>query len=430
MLGLNFLINEDVNKASDPFDDIQKKAFYVILRMTVAAFILSLSTNLLEWSWTLFDTILYSSMGLILLATYILLRNNLYLFAVLLFIFSSVSLMFVLAVLDQVVYISSLFSLVMVMISIIVLKSQRLHLLIGFLLFIQQTAIFYILCQDYSFANTENFGENSHFNFLPRSIVYGCFYWFAFAMTFSLKWQITRSAVALRVKNKEIQNSYVEMEKFGHVISHDLKSPIRNMTNFAGLISKKLKTEQYEKVDEYASIIQDSGAKAIHLIDDVLTFSKLKNDDQQELKSSIDLDTMLLEVENDLLPLYPKSVVKFNQLGEIKGNYSKLKILFQNLIENGLKYNESENPIIRITRQVNGEEDSIKIEDNGIGIDEKHFKSIFEPFKRLHNDAAYSGTGIGLASCRSIVEEHLNGDLMVSSDFNKGSVFTIKLPIG
>ncbi len=427
--GLNSILNFGVSETSQPFEAIQKRTFNIILLMVFFFAIVSLFTNIIQQSWLFYDTVLYSNIIIVLAITYLLLYKGYFEGAVILFLTLGSVIMFVFSLMCNSIYTSSLSSLVLVMIAITVLDSQKNQLVLAVLIFVQQVVLFYTVGTDYSFAGFTNSASDVDFFPLERSIVYLCFYWFLFAMVFSLKKQIAHSAIQLNMKNEEIKDAYNEMEKFGHVISHDLKSPIRNMTNFAGLISRKLKTNQYEKVEEYAKIIQDSGAKAIHLIDDVLTFSKLNNDEQQELKSTIGLDALLIEVENDLLPLYPKSVVKFNQLGEITGNYSKLKILFQNLIENGLKYNQSHNPIIRIIRHKDKAEDYIRIEDNGIGIDEKHYALIFEPFKRLHNETAYAGSGIGLASCKSIVNEHLGGSLTVSSAPNEGSVFTIQLPL-
>lgn len=427
--GLDSVINIGVSPSSRPFDAIQKRTFNIILLMSFLFIALSLSTNIVDRSWLVFDTILYSSAFATLITSFILLRNGFFKTSVILFLTFYSATMFLLALITNHVYLSSLCTLVLVMIAIIVLKSQKLQIAIAVLLFLQQVVIFFILGSDYSFGGVDHSSANNKFKPVERSIVYFCFYWFLFSMTFSLKRQITKSASLLKLKNQEIQDSYTEMEKFGHVISHDLKSPIRNMTNFAGLISKKIENNQLERVGEFSEIIQNNGAKAIHLIDDVLQFSKLKQETQQELKSSVDLDLLMHEIENDILMLYPQSVLKSENLGQLFGNYSKVKTLFQNLIENGLKYNNSPDPMISIKRQTIVNMDIISIQDNGIGINEKHYSIIFEPFKRLHDDSSYAGNGIGLASCKSIVEEHLGGHLSISSQIDKGSIFTINIPV-
>lgn len=426
--GNNPVLKNDVSTSNIPFEVIQKRTFNIILIMVSAFTIISLSTNIIQKSWVLFDTVFYSSVALILSISFVLLRFNYFVVSVILFLIFSSTLLFVVSLMGQEIFLTSLSTPILVMISIVVLTSQKLHVIISLLLFIQQIVLFIILDYDYSFAGKSHLAASIDFDATGKSIVYLCFHWFLFIMTFSLKRQIKQSAVNLKLKNKEIQTAYLEMEKFGHVLSHDLKSPIRNMTNFAGLISKKIENNQFERVGEFSTIIQNSGTKAINLIDDVLEFSKLNNKAKQELISSVDLNLVLNEIEKDLSPLYPKSVFKFEQLGQLVGNPSKIKILFQNLIENGLKYNKNPNPIIKIKRQTLNDTDIVSIEDNGIGINEKHYYTIFEPFRRLHDDSTYSGTGIGLASCKSIVEEHLGGKLSLSSRVDRGSIFTINIP--
>jgi light-regulated signal transduction histidine kinase (bacteriophytochrome) len=122
------------------------------------------------------------------------------------------------------------------------------------------------------------------------------------------------------------------------------------------------------------------------------------------------------------------AVIQFDNLPTIQANKAQIQQLFQNLIENGIKYNESDEPTLNI--YVNRTENNLQIifEDNGIGIPEAYHEQIFDMFKRLHNNSTYQGTGIGLAICKKIMEVH-HGTISVASQESQGSKFILHFPM-
>ncbi|MFK7931882.1 MAG: ATP-binding protein, partial [Saprospiraceae bacterium] len=121
-------------------------------------------------------------------------------------------------------------------------------------------------------------------------------------------------------------------------------------------------------------------------------------------------------------------IIITNPLPSVFANRSSIVLLFQNLLENAIKYNQSDVPTVKISSQKQVGSFSIVIEDNGIGISQEYHDEIFVMFARLHSQQTYEGTGLGLATCKKIVDQ-LNGTISLSSEINKGSVFTINLPL-
>jgi light-regulated signal transduction histidine kinase (bacteriophytochrome) len=121
------------------------------------------------------------------------------------------------------------------------------------------------------------------------------------------------------------------------------------------------------------------------------------------------------------------AVIKSTALPKIKGNFAQFYLILKNLIENGIKYNESTSPTVEITWSPRGDQQRISVSDNGIGIDPKYHQKIFGMFKRLHNRNNYSGTGIGLAICYKIAKR-LGGEISIDSTENKGSTFHLDFP--
>ena len=231
----------------------------------------------------------------------------------------------------------------------------------------------------------------------------------------------------LRIKNKEL-------EQFAYTVSHDLKQPARNIASFATLLEKQLNKNYNLSTMELESLsFINKGARQMQtLIDELLNFSRLNNNEAEAFQP-VNLNDLLEIIKNNLYQQIRENKAKiiFENLPEdIPAVKFKLMQLFQNLISNGIKFRtEERDPIITVSAKKVAENWQIKIEDNGIGIKENHFHQIFELFNRLHTQEEYTGTGIGLATCKKIVEQH-HGQLWVESIYGKGSCFYFTLPVG
>jgi light-regulated signal transduction histidine kinase (bacteriophytochrome) len=134
-------------------------------------------------------------------------------------------------------------------------------------------------------------------------------------------------------------------------------------------------------------------------------------------------------IRTSLKQLYPNSEITLKTNGQLFSSRTNLTILFQNLIENGIKYNKSGIKRIELDFHEQETQNVITVKDNGIGIPDEYQNQIFKLFSRLHSDGEFEGTGIGLSTCKKIVEEHLNGELTLSSNPNEGTTFRIDIPI-
>jgi light-regulated signal transduction histidine kinase (bacteriophytochrome) len=165
------------------------------------------------------------------------------------------------------------------------------------------------------------------------------------------------------------------------------------------------------------------------LIRDLLAYSGVDS------RSRPFVQTSFLNVFNDVIALLAPSIrdsmgqVTCGDLPTVIGDHSQLVQLMQNLIGNGLKYHGDKPPHVHVSAERKGDEWTLSVRDNGIGIEAKHYERIFEMFKRLHDQKEYPGTGIGLAICRRVVERH-NGRIWLESEPGHGSVFHFTIPEG
>lgn len=232
-----------------------------------------------------------------------------------------------------------------------------------------------------------------------------------------------------RLKQK-IDEQRSELENFGKVLAHDLKAPTRTIKSYMDLVQKAIDKQQYEKISDYYKHIKKSADHMDKLVDTLGEYSKI--DGAYIEFHTLAMTTILECVLNNLSQILQEKNAKVTydkclQDIMIHCNEPQLVQLLQNLIANGIKYCESEVPAVHVEAEDIGSEWKIIVNDNGIGIPKEYYQHIFEPFKRLHGNEKYEGTGLGLATCKKIVERH-KGAIWCESEEGKGTKFFFTLP--
>lgn len=216
-----------------------------------------------------------------------------------------------------------------------------------------------------------------------------------------------------------------ELERFAFVCSHDLQEPLRMITSFSEKLQLHIGDglKHDEKGQKYFNFITDGATRAQGLISDILTYSSLDRDAQQLQPTSMNL--IVDQVQATLISSLEqgKCIITSDDLPVITGNITQFFQLFQNLINNSLKYQSEESIAeVHISAEDTGTHWTFSIRDNGIGIDSRHLSKIFDVFQRLHRRTEYAGTGVGLSICKKIVERH-GGNIWVESKKGHGSTF-------
>ncbi|MDD4202333.1 MAG: PAS domain S-box protein [Candidatus Omnitrophica bacterium] len=226
----------------------------------------------------------------------------------------------------------------------------------------------------------------------------------------------------------ELKRSNESLEQFAFVASHDLQEPLRMITSYLTMLAKRTSSSLDDKSNEYLNHAIDSANYMHVLIKDLLEYSRIKKGDEKDL--TVSLNSVLEKVKHNLEPSIraanAKVIVK--NLPSVLGDEMRYIQLFQNLISNGLKFkSEKREPVIEISVEDTGVFWLFVIKDNGIGIAKKDFDKIFRVFARLSSEDKYSGTGIGLAICKNVVES-LGGTIWVESVKDEGSSFCFTIP--
>ena len=231
----------------------------------------------------------------------------------------------------------------------------------------------------------------------------------------------------LKERAEELAASNSELEQFAYVASHDLQEPLRMVTSFLQLLEKKYEGQLDETAKQYIQFAVDGSERMKRLILDLLEYSRVNTNREKRTNTPISniitqvLDTYACKI------IESKAIVKVSLMPVANVNTLQMTQLFQNLIGNALKYNRSTQPEIEIGYEELADCYQFFVKDNGIGIDPKFYERVFIIFQRLHTKNQFSGTGIGLAICKKIVEKH-EGRIWVESGAGKGSTFyfTIK----
>lgn len=245
---------------------------------------------------------------------------------------------------------------------------------------------------------------------------------------------------ALAEANSSLQRSNAELAQFAYIASHDLQEPVRKVSMYAQMLAGNFEPAD-DRAKGYLAKIQNSSSRMLLLIKDILAYSELSKTNQDFVE--VNLQNVVDEIKTDfeLLIEQKQATITARNLPVIEAIPLHLSQLFSNLVSNALKYsNTATRPAITITAHALSEEETarhhlrphkkyyaIEVKDNGIGFSPEHAGQIFNIFQRLHGKKEYEGTGIGLAICQKIVQNH-QGKIYAASQLSEGSTFTVILP--
>lgn len=235
---------------------------------------------------------------------------------------------------------------------------------------------------------------------------------------------VSKQNEKLQGLNQAVIEQNNDLQRFASVASHDLKEPLRTIGIYAGLLEEEYpKGEAKEYVDGIHSAINHMG----RLLDDLISFAKTGVENQP--LETIDLNEVIQNVIFSLTSKIDehKAQIIIHKLPNIQGHTTLITQLFQNIISNAIKFQSpNQHPVIEINSKNENGIETLSIKDNGIGIPANQIEKIFAPFKRLHNKSKYEGSGIGLATCKKIVERY-GGSIWVESEVGKGTIFYFTL---
>jgi light-regulated signal transduction histidine kinase (bacteriophytochrome) len=228
-------------------------------------------------------------------------------------------------------------------------------------------------------------------------------------------------------KVEELNRSNEELGQFAYIASHDLQEPLRMVASYTQLLSRRYKGKLDSDADEFIAFAVDGATRMQRLIQDLLAYSRVATKGKDLLDTPC--EEALQQALTNLRGALEESgaLVTHDPLPVVLADETQLVQLFQNLVGNAIKYQSAGVPRVHVSAARSGGKKWIfSVQDNGIGIDSQYFARIFGMFQRLHQREEFSGTGIGLAICKKIVERH-GGSISVESQVGEGSIFRFAL---
>ncbi len=234
---------------------------------------------------------------------------------------------------------------------------------------------------------------------------------------------------AIQLLNTQLEVSNKELEAFSYSISHDLRAPLRHIDGFIELLKKKIFETADDSVKRYLDIITQASKKLSCLIDELLTYSRTGR--TKIIPKEVDLNELVKEVITELKPQMENRKINWqiDQLPKIQADYNLMKLVYQNLIGNAIKFSmHKEEAVISLGSKEEEKRYVLTVKDNGAGFDMAFSQRLFGVFQRLHRQDEFEGIGIGLANVRRIVHMH-RGEICAEGKVNEGAEFSFTIPI-
>lgn len=226
--------------------------------------------------------------------------------------------------------------------------------------------------------------------------------------------------------NMDLLRSNSDLQQFAYVASHDLQEPLRMVSSFVQLLRMRYADKLDQDANDYINFAVEGSKRMYELINGLLAYSRVQS--KAERLTSVNMEMVLAKVKENLKLLIneTKTNVTSTRLPVITADENQMMQLFQNFIENGIKFSKGE-PLIHISSKTRDGTHIFSVKDNGIGIEKQYHEKIFRIFQKLHTRQEYKGTGIGLAICKKIVERH-GGEIWVKSEPGQGTEFFFTIP--
>ena len=236
-----------------------------------------------------------------------------------------------------------------------------------------------------------------------------------------------RNNALLEAHNVKISEQNVDLKQFAYSTSHDLKQPLRTIGNFSSLIQKRLGDPDDRETGQYFDFINQAVSDMSSLLTNLLSYSQL--DDKRRSYEDLCLNEVFHSVTNNLNVLIreKEANILVEELPAVEANREHMMQLFQNLVNNALKFNDKDYPEVMVSFEKQGDQYRFSVKDNGVGIDAAHTERVFGLFERVGDTDRFGGSGMGLAISQRIVK-HYRGQIWVESVPGKGSTFHFTLP--
>jgi len=232
----------------------------------------------------------------------------------------------------------------------------------------------------------------------------------------------------LKSKGEELERSNADLEKFAYVVSHDLQAPLRQIGSFSDLLERHCGPVLEGDGEDFLGFITRGVTRMQELIRALLQYSRVGR--SQLGYQEVDTNQVAKQVADVLSPELESAGAELTieALPGVPADPRLLGLVFQNLVQNGLKFIKEGQPMIRVTGRTAGACAHFSVRDNGIGIESRYHEEVFQVFRRLHAASEFEGTGIGLAICRKIIERH-GGRMWVESKLGSGADFRFTIPL-